>query len=183
MLHEIDSVSGLMISATYIESPNHNTRPEGCHIDLLVIHNISLPPGQYGGRAIFDFFQNKLDPRQHPYFETIAHLQVSSHLLIRREGTLYQFVPFHQRAWHAGTSSFLGVSNCNDYSIGIELEGQDHEAYTDSQYQALSEVTRALMQYAPGITLDRIVGHQQIAPDRKTDPGASFNWVYYRSLI
>ncbi len=179
----IDLVSGLMVRATYIESPNHNERPEGCNINLLVIHNISLPPGQYGSGAILDFFQNKLDPKSHPYFETIAHLQVSSHLLIRRDGSLYQFVPFHKRAWHAGESSFLGVSHCNDYSIGIELEGQDNEDYDVSQYQALSEATRALMQYAPGITLDRIVGHQQIAPDRKTDPGASFNWVYYRSLI
>jgi AmpD protein len=183
MSYAIDSTTGLMLAASYKHSPNHNERPEGCSIDLLVIHNISLPPGQYGGNAIFDFFQNKLDKNQHPYFETIAHLQVSSHLFVRRDGTLYQFVPFHQRAWHAGQSSFLGVGNCNDYSIGIELEGQDDEEYTILQYQVLSGVTRSLMQYAPGITLDRIVGHQQIAPDRKTDPGASFNWVYYRSLI
>lgn len=183
MFCAIDLATGLMKSTVYKASPNYDERPNGCIISLLVIHNISLPPGQYGGEAIFDFFQNKLDRKQHPYFETIAKLQVSSHLLIRRDGSLYQFVPFHKRAWHAGASAFLGVSNCNDYSIGIELEGQDDEAYTELQYRALAKATGALMQYAPGITLDRIVGHQQIAPDRKTDPGASFNWVYYRSLI
>jgi N-acetyl-anhydromuramoyl-L-alanine amidase len=183
MSFSVDAATGLVAGAVYKASPNHNARPSASMISLLVIHNISLPPGHYEGDAIIDFFQNKLDHSQHPYFESIAGLKVSSHLLVRRTGVLYQFVPLHMRAWHAGISSFLGVPHCNDYSIGIELEGQDHEPYADAQYQVLGAVTRSIRQYAPAVTFDRIVGHQQIAPDRKTDPGVCFDWVYYRSLI
>lgn len=179
----IDPGTGLVSGAHYLPSPNHNERPSDSVISLLVIHNISLPPGQYTGDAILDFFQNQLNPALHPYFKTIADLKVSSHLLIRRTGKCYQFVPLHMRAWHAGQSSFLDRSNCNDYSIGIELEGQDTDTYTKAQYDVLATLTRSILQYAPSITLDRIVGHQHIAPDRKTDPGPGFDWAHYRSLI
>lgn len=156
-------------------SPNHNLRPNG-EISLLVLHNISLPPKQYGGAFVEDFFQNKLDANAHPYFKDIAQLEVSSHLFIRRDGTVIQFVPFHLRAWHAGRSCYAGRENCNDFSIGIEMEGSDDEPYTHLQYAALEPIVNALMQAYPDISKDRITGHEFIAPGRKTDPGRSFNW-------
>lgn len=164
-------------------SPNYNERPDPGRIDLLVIHSISLPPGEYGGPYISQFFTNKLSPEQHPYFREIAEMQVSAHLLIRRDGQLIQYVPFDKRAWHAGDSCFLDERNCNDFSIGIELEGQDESAYEDIQYQCLSQITLSLMSAYPGITPERITGHSDIAPDRKTDPGPAFDWDYYRNLI
>lgn len=156
-------------------SPNFNHRPED-EISLLVIHNISLPPKQYGGPFVQDFFCNRLDINADPYFAEIAHLQVSSHLFIRRDGTIIQFVPFNQRAWHAGLSHYSGRDNCNNFSIGIEMEGCDDEAYTDFQYASLQQVTVLLIQAYPDISTDRITGHEFISPKRKTDPGRAFKW-------
>lgn len=164
-------------------SPNFNNRPAHREIDLLVIHNISLPPKQFGGGFVEAFFQNSLNPDLDPYFATLTNLQVSSHFFIDRTGKLTQFVPLNRRAWHAGVSSFLGESNCNDFSIGIELEGADDIPYTDAQYDALNKVTRTLQDRYPKITSDRITGHDTIAPGRKTDPGAAFDWSRYRHLL
>ena len=151
--------------------------------ELLVIHNISLPPGEFGGGFIEQFFQNNLDPGDHPYFKEIATLRVSAHLLIDRCGGLAQFVSFNDRAWHAGASTYCGREECNDFSIGLELEGADDIAYTESQYKSLAAVTRAIMQHYPHITTEKIAGHSDIAPGRKTDPGDSFDWQYYRRLL
>jgi len=172
---------GYLTTATQCPSPNANQRPSGQVIDLLVIHNISLPPGKFGTGCVQDFFSNRLDISKDPYFQTIAELKVSAHLFIERDGAITQFVPFDLRAWHAGVSSFQGVASCNDYSIGIELEGCDNIAYTDAQYEALAKVSREILAAYPEITLERIVGHNQIAPGRKTDPGEAFNWQRYRA--
>ncbi len=169
--------------AEQVQSPNYNERPPGEEISLLVIHNISLPPGRYGGGYIEQFFQNRLPIAVDPFFEEIKELQVSSHLLIERTGRIVQFVPFSKRAWHAGISEYQGRDNCNDFSLGIELEGTDDEPYTDIQYKQLAEITRAIQACYPAITLDRIVGHCDIAPIRKTDPGPAFDWQKYRSLV
>lgn len=174
---------GRLIEAIWTPSPNFGPRPDPEDISLLVIHNISLPPGQYGTGCVSRFFCNELDATEHPYFEEIADLQVSSHLLIERDGTLVQFVPFTGRAWHAGRSEFAGRPECNDYSIGIELEGTDTDPYTDKQYDVLVEVTEALMRSYPAITVGRITGHEHIAPGRKTDPGPAFDWQKYRNLL
>ncbi len=174
---------GWLQQARRVPSPNFGPRPAGCLPRLLVIHNISLPPGQYGGDCIERFFTNCLDWDEHPFFNEIRGAQVSAHLLIRRDGELVQFVSFHDRAWHAGQSCFAGQENCNDFSIGIELEGCDDEAYTGSQYEALALVTRALLAYYRELDRDRIVGHSDIAPDRKTDPGPAFDWIRYHSLL
>lgn len=178
----IDS-EGWLSDATHAPSPNQDQRPPGMDIDLLVIHNISLPPGDFSGDWIQDFFLNRLDTSAHPYFQEIATLRVSAHLLIRRNGALIQFVPFERRAWHAGVSGFDGRTGCNDFSIGIELEGTDHIPFTDAQYAGLSRVTHRIMQRYPMITEARIAGHQQIAPQRKTDPGPCFDWARYRAAI
>lgn len=175
--------NGYLTAAVQCPSPNANARPQGEAISLLVIHNISLPPGQFGTDCVAAFFTNQLDPTLDPYFQTIADLQVSAHLFIARDGAITQFVPFEARAWHAGVSCFEGRANCNDYSIGIELEGCDDIAYTDAQYTALAGVTRELMQAYPEITAERIVGHNHIAPERKTDPGAAFDWARFRRLL
>ncbi len=150
---------------------------------MLVVHNISLPPEQFGGSYIEDFFCNKLDCTIHPYFETIKDLQVSAHLLIKRDGAVVQFVPFNKRAWHAGRSEFKGQVECNDFSIGIELEGSDHINYDKRQYEVLAQVTELLLQAYPAMNPERIVGHSDIAPGRKTDPGPSFDWPKYKNLI
>ncbi len=168
--------TGLLEAATQIPSPNQDQRPPGVDIDLLVIHNISLPPGQFGGQWIDDLFTNALDPGAHPYFAEIAGLRVSAHFLIRRSGELVQFVPTHRRAWHAGASTFRQRQRCNDFSIGIELEGADEIPYAGAQYAALARLTRELMRHYPGIVPERIVGHCDIAPGRKTDPGSAFDW-------
>jgi len=164
-------------------SPNYDARPAACNINLLVIHNISLPPGEFGGPWIDDFFLNKLNPNSHPFFCEIQNLRVSSHLLIRRDGRLIQYVPLDQRAWHAGESAFEGQAQCNDFSIGIELEGTDHQPYTQEQYQTLASVTRKIMHRYPAITPQRITGHATIAPGRKTDPGPAFDWQYYHHIL
>ena len=152
-------------------------------ISLLVIHNISLPPGEYGGGYIQKLFTNDLDPNDHPYFSEIYDLKVSSHLLIERDGSLVQFVPFNKKAWHAGVSSFKGRENCNEFSIGIELEGTDDNKYTEDQYRALIDITKELMLVFQDIKKENIVGHSDIAPGRKTDPGKAFNWHYYLSNL
>ncbi len=148
-----------------------------------MVHNISLPPGQYGGPEIEDFFCNRLNPDAHPYFKTISDMQVSSHVLIRRDGHCVQFVSLLERAWHAGRSVFDGCPECNDYSIGIELEGTDEEPYTEAQYQALASLTSLIMVAWPAITSERLTGHSDIAPGRKTDPGPAFDWTYYRQRL
>lgn len=167
----------------HILSPNCDARPSGMNVDLLVIHNISLPPGKFGGGYIEQLFTNQLEATAHPYFATILPLKASSHVLIDRKGQLTQFVSFDQRAWHAGVSEFQGRNACNDFSIGVELEGTDNTAYTEEQYQALAGLAGLLMQQYPGITLDRMTGHSDIAPGRKTDPGDAFDWHYFKKLL
>lgn len=175
--------SGYLAPAIISLSPNYNKRPEDCDIDLLVLHNISLPPGEFGGDHVHQFFHNTLDYDLHPFYRSLKNVQVSSHLFIRREGQVIQFVPFELRAWHAGVSNFGGRERCNDFSIGIELEGTDDISYTSLQYRELCLVTAEIMKRYPKITIDRIVSHEQIAPDRKTDPGPSFDWHYFRTLL
>ncbi len=175
--------NGWLNDAVACPSPNFNARPAGANISLLVIHNISLPPGQFGGGHIERFFQNQLDASLHPYFKTIESLEVSAHLLIDREGELRQFVSFEDRAWHAGRSHFEGCDECNDFSIGIELEGDDNTPYTDAQYQRLAVVTEALKAAYPAINNERICGHSDIAPERKTDPGPAFDWPRYKGAL
>lgn len=169
--------------ASYKPSVNCDERPEGVVISLLVVHCISLPPGAFGGPWIDDLFCNNLSAQAHPSFAGIAALKVSAHLLIRRDGQLIQYVDLDKRAWHAGRSSFAGQEQCNDFSIGIELEGTEQIPYSDAQYERLSQVTRQIMARYPAITLERIVGHSDIAPDRKTDPGPSFDWPRFRALL
>ncbi len=178
-----DLLGGRLRQARYCPSPNCEPRPAGAAVELLVIHNISLPPGCYGGDGIERLFTNCLDWDAHPYFAGIRGLEVSAHLLVRRDGELVQFVDFDQRAWHAGRSCYRGRENCNDFSIGIELEGTDEEPYTDAQYRVLADVTRALLARYPALAPGRIVGHCDIAPGRKTDPGPAFDWRRYRDLV
>lgn len=179
----VDRATGLLAGARVLASPHCDARPAGTHIDLLVIHGISLPPGQFGGDWIPAFFQGRLPADAHPYFADIAALRVSAHLLIRRNGAVLQFVPFQKRAWHAGVSMYEGRRDCNDFSIGVELEGTDELPYDTEQYAALAGVTRALISAYPALAADRIVGHSEIAPGRKTDPGPAFDWLHYRKLI
>ncbi len=176
-------VAGLIQPAFWVPSPNYSSRPNQTDISLLVVHNISLPPGEYGGGYIEAFFQNRLDEQAHGYFASIAHMKVSAHCLIDRCGVLTQFVNLEARAWHAGVSCFEGRENCNDYSIGVELEGTDEEAFTPQQYQTLARLSAALMQEYPLIEPSRIVGHSHIAPGRKTDPGPGFNWNYFHQTL
>ena len=164
----------------FIPSPNFDERPAGCEINLLVIHNISLPPDEFGGDGVLELFTNRLDPAAHPYYRSIYGLRVSSHFLIRRDGETIQFVPCEKRAWHAGESCWQGRRRCNDYSIGIELEGSDSVPFTDTQYTALAALTRALQQRYPIV---EIAGHSDVAPGRKTDPGPCFDWGRYRALL
>ncbi|MRX27402.1 1,6-anhydro-N-acetylmuramyl-L-alanine amidase AmpD [Kangiella sp. HZ709] len=173
----------LLVEAKQIASPHFDERQDEADISLLVIHNISLPPNQFGGPYIEDFFQGKLNSKLHPYFETISDLRVSSHLLVKRDGQIVQFVPFNQRAWHAGISTFEGREACNDFSIGIELEGADDLPFTQEQYNQLVIITNALITAYPLLTKDRIAGHSDIAPGRKTDPGHYFQWSYYLDQI
>ena len=149
----------------------------------MVIHGISLPPGQFGGPHIDELFTNTLDPLGHPYFRDLAGIKVSSHLLIRRNGEVVQYVPLHRRAWHAGKSSFRGRDRCNDYSVGIELEGADSTPYTQAQYRRLATVIRLLRRRLPTLAVAPIVGHSEIAPGRKTDPGPAFDWPHLRQRL
>jgi AmpD protein len=175
--------SGLLEGVLFHNSANQDERPDHSDIDLLVIHSISLPPGEFGGDWIDDLFMNRLDADAHPYFVEISSLKVSCHLLIRRDGTQVQYVPLHQRAWHAGKSNFCGRDRCNDFSIGIELEGSDEQPFTEAQYTSLAHATRQIMAIYPKITQQRITSHAQIAPGRKTDPGPMFDWKKYFSLL
>ena len=174
---------GWLTQAKQVRSPNFGPRPPACEPDLLVVHNISLPPGCYGSDCIERFFTNDLDWEEHPFFDEIRGVEVSAHLLIERSGVVVQFVSLCDRAWHAGQSCFAGRDNCNDYSIGIELEGTDDEPYTDEQYAELSALTAVLLDNYPALGMDRIVGHSDIAPGRKTDPGPAFDWLRYRSAL
>lgn len=172
---------GWLAGARICVSPNCDARPDPADISLLVIHNISLPPDQFGGPYIDQLFANTLDCDAHPYFAQLRGLRVSSHLLIRRDGSLTQYVPFSSRAWHAGVSRYGDRERCNDFSIGIELEGSDHVPFTQRQYRRLRRVTRALLAHYPRLSPARIVGHSDIAPGRKTDPGPHFDWAAFRS--
>lgn len=175
--------TGRLAGARWLESPNFDSRPSGMVPQLIVIHNISLPPGEFGGGWIEALFTNRLDPAVHPYFAEIHQLKVSAHLLIHRHGAVTQFVPFHMRAWHAGRSNYKGRSACNDFSIGIELEGTDEFPYETAQYRRLVRVVRDLLAVYPGLSREVIVGHQHIAPERKTDPGPAFDWSLFRSML
>ena len=175
--------AGWLQPAVHCLSDNCNERPAGVPIDLLVIHNISLPPGEFGGDLVRALFTNCLDCSLHPAFADLRCVKVSAHLLIDRAGVITQFVPFSRRAWHAGVSQIDGRDNCNDFSIGIELEGSDHIPYADIQYRQLAAVTRLLQRRYPAIVPARIVGHCDIAPARKTDPGPAFDWPHFRQLL
>ncbi len=184
MLSEIGIKDGWLSYAKCVPSPNFNDRPDPNDISLLVVHNISLPPGEYGqtyqGTPLIEcFFCNQLPLGIHPFLDSIVNMQVSAHLLIYRNGDVVQFVPFDKRAWHAGQSAYKDRVQCNDFSIGIELEGDDDTAFTQAQYAALRKASQIIMQEYPSISLDRIVGHSEIAPERKTDPGPAFNWPYF----
>jgi len=161
---------------TKVPSPNFDERPLDTDISLIVVHCISLPPEQFGGAYIDQLFCNQLNPEQHPYFKQIYQTKVSAHLLIKRNGDLTQYVAFNQRAWHAGVSEFQGRKKCNDYSIGIELEGVETQEYTDEQYKQLNRIIKSLLNHYPSLSRQAIVGHSDIAPGRKTDPGNSFDW-------
>jgi len=176
------ALQGIIQEIDFFQSPNFNARPEGIAIDLIVIHAISLPPGQYNTELIKEFFMNRMEAGEDPYLSSVSHLTVSSHFLITRLGELIQFVPMHKRAWHAGFSRFQERENCNDFSIGIELEGSDDDDFLDLQYETLSKLIQFLKQEYQ-IPIDNIVGHSDIAPGRKTDPGPHFKWDLLRSSL
>lgn len=171
------SQDGWLDWARRVDTPNFGERPRSTQISLVVIHNISLPPGDFGGGAVERFFTNRLDPAEHPYFATIADIRVSAHFFLRRTGELIQFVSVDKRAWHAGTSCWRGRENCNDYSIGVELEGVDEISYTPEQYEQLKRLLCALARRYP---VCEIAGHCHVAPGRKTDPGPAFDWAFLR---
>ncbi|MGB5131846.1 MAG: 1,6-anhydro-N-acetylmuramyl-L-alanine amidase AmpD [Steroidobacteraceae bacterium] len=173
---KISSPDGWLAGVRRLPSPNCDPRPPGSQPELIVIHGISLPPGRYGGPWIDRFFTNRLPAEADPYFATIQHLRVSSHVLIARDGALTQYVPFDLRAWHAGASIWCGREACNDYSIGVELEGTDDEPYDDRQYPVLAALIAALQQAYPTLGSGAVAGHSDIAPGRKTDPGPAFDW-------
>lgn len=168
--------AGVVPAARFVPSPNQDERPAGAAVRLLVVHAISLPPGEYGGDAVERLFTNRLDPHAHPYFAEIAHLRVSAHFFIRRTGELVQFVPVGRRAWHAGASCWRGIEGCNDFSVGVELEGCDQEPFEPAQYDCLNRLTRLLRRRLP---LEAVAGHSDIAPGRKTDPGPLFDWSLF----
>lgn len=180
---KIDPNTGLIENAPFTASPNCDARPENTEISLIVIHSISLPPGEYGGPWIEKLFTNQLPASEHPYFEEVKDHKVSAHILIDRNGGVQQFVPFSQRAWHAGKSCYEEREACNDFSIGIELEGTDDSAFDDIQYQILAELIMSLEEAYPGINQERLTGHSDIAPDRKTDPGTGFDWGKLKGLL
>jgi AmpD protein len=180
---QVDLDSGWMSGVRQIASPNHDARPPGVEADLIVIHGISLPPGEFGGPWIDRLFTNSLPADVHPYFAEIISLRASSHMLVTRDGAVTQYVGFTERAWHAGKSIYQGREACNDFSIGVELEGTDTLPYEPVQYGALAEIVAALCAAYPRLSPDRLVGHSDIAPGRKTDPGPTFDWPRARSLI
>ena len=175
---KLDLSTGLVDQAEFIESLNQDDRDDGCDVDVVIVHCISLPPGEYGSGAIQRFFVNQLSPDEHPYYQAMAHLTVSSHFLITRKGELVQFVPCHKRAWHAGESVCLGKPKVNNFSIGIELEGLDidQEGFTDLQYSTLNELMAVLRKGYPKISPSNVFAHSDIAPGRKPDPGPYFDW-------
>jgi len=180
---DIDTTSGLLKEARQQPSPNCDSRPNESDIALIVIHGISLPPGKFAGDYIDQLFCNQLNPDEHPYFKEIAGLKVSSHLLVRRDGEIVQYVPLQKRAWHAGVSCFENRDCCNDFSIGIEMEGEDDTPYTDIQYKVLSKVIKNLIDSYPELNEQTITGHSDIAHGRKTDPGEAFDWEYLKKLL
>jgi len=179
----VDVATGLLAGARHLLTPNCDERPSGAAFDLIVIHGISLPPNEFGGPWIDRLFTNCLPPDAHPYFKEVHALKVSAHLLIRRDGELVQYAPFHKRAWHAGVSNYCGRERCNDFSIGIELEGADDVPYESIQYRTLARAIAALCAAYPSLSRERIVGHSDIAPGRKTDPGPAFDWTRLRALL
>lgn len=179
----IDVTSGLLEGARFVPSPNCDARPGEQYPEVLIIHAISLPPGEFNGPGIENLFCNTLDPNVHPYYREIKDLRVSAHLLVRRNGEVVQFVPLHLRAWHAGQSQCEGRARVNDFSIGIELEGCDDLPFEDKQYRVLTELTSHIMLAYPSIKSERIYGHSDIAPGRKTDPGPHFQWDRFRNSI
>ena len=180
---QIDANTALLEQAEFIASPNFDDYPNSEDISLLVIHNISLPENDFSSDDVILFFTNQLPIAKDPFYKKIKNVKVSAHLFIRRDGRVIQFVPFNKRAWHAGVSEFAGRQACNDFSLGIELEGVDNIAFTEAQYESLATVSKALLKKYPKITMERIVGHSDIAPGRKTDPGPSFSWQKYKHLL
>ncbi len=180
---QVDGATGLMRGVRQVLSPHFDARPPATAPALIVVHGISLPPDEFGGPAIDALFSGTLDWEAHPYFKSIEGLRASAHLLIRRDGALTQYVPFGARAWHAGASAYLGRSHCNDFSIGIELEGADTTPYTEAQYAALTEAVVALLAAYPSLSPEHIAGHSEVAPGRKTDPGPAFDWARLRAQL
>jgi AmpD protein len=179
----VDAATGRLPGVRQVDSPNCDDRPPGQAPELVVVHGISLPPGEFGGPWIDALFTNALPQDAHPYFATLAGLRVSAHLLVRRDGTAVQYVPFQRRAWHAGASQWRGRERCNDFSIGIELEGTDATAYAPVQYAVLAQVVAALCRAYPTLSADALVGHSDVAPGRKSDPGIAFDWPLLRALL
>ena len=179
----IDTATGLITGVRQVLSPNFDSRPTNIVPELLVVHGISLPPGEFGGPWIDRMFAGTLPADAHPFFRDLAAARLSAHALIRRDGQIVQYVPFGERAWHAGVSSYRGRSACNDFSIGVELEGSEQTPYTDAQYEQLLALTAALLAAYPSLSADRIVGHGDIAPDRKSDPWATFDWTRFRRVL
>ncbi len=180
---KIDSATGLLSGARQVLSPHCDARPAGTVAELLVVHGISLPPGEFGGPWIDRLFTGTLPPEAHPYFRELAATRLSAHALVRRDGAIVQYVPFGERAWHAGASQYRGRSSCNDFSVGVELEGTDDTPYTEAQYQQLAALAAALLAAYASLSAEHIVGHSDIAPGRKTDPGAAFDWPHFRALL
>jgi AmpD protein len=180
---KIEPATGLLSGARQVLSPHFDARPAGVLPELIVVHGISLPPGEFGGPWIDMLFTGGLPPDVHPYFKDVSRSRVSAHALIRRDGTIVQYVPFHQRAWHAGQSHYRGRPACNDFSIGIELEGADDIPYTDPQYEQLAALVEALLAAYPSLSAEHIAGHSDVAPGRKTDPGPAFEWERWRGIL
>ncbi|HMA12002.1 MAG TPA: 1,6-anhydro-N-acetylmuramyl-L-alanine amidase AmpD [Steroidobacteraceae bacterium] len=183
MGYEVHAATGLLTGVRQVLSPHHDARPPGIDADLIVLHGISLPPGEFGGPWIDRLFTGSLPADAHPYFAQIEGARVSAHVLVRRDGTPVQYVPFGARAWHAGVSGHEGRAACNDFSIGIELEGADDLPYEAAQYRCAAAIIKALLRAYPSLSVSRIVGHSDIAPGRKTDPGPAFDWARMRSLL
>jgi len=179
----IDTATGRLAAARQAESPNSDDRPVGTEAELVVVHGISLPPGEFGGPWIDALFMNTLPADAHPYFAGLEQLRVSAHVLIRRDGEIVQYVPFHRRAWHAGQSQWQGRSGCNDFSVGIELEGTDASPYESLQYVRLARLIAALCRAYTSLSTERVVGHSDVAPGRKSDPGIAFDWPLLRALM
>jgi AmpD protein len=180
---QVEPATGLLARARQVLSPHCDARPTGAVAELIVVHGISLPAGEFGGPWIDHLFAGDLSPDAHPSLREVSALRVSAHAVIRRDGTITQYVPFGMRAWHAGHSEYRGRSACNDFSIGIELEGTDTIPYTDAQYESLTALVRALLATYSTLSAERITGHSDIAPGRKTDPGPAFDWTRLRHLL